>query len=168
MEKIDKQMEVYSKNIKKLNDEFGQDHLTILNLIRGVNFNFNSIINDNKFNEIKNLSDVLKDMMTMDTNKLQNSVINSVNMKINDSFLEFLVKYFIKKRTFYLYVYVLLKNTIHSQNNILLESIKDTDNKKEINDIVDKIKEENNKKIDEYNRFITRILPMIAGLEKSR
>ena len=167
MNKIENKMNIYSNDIKKLNTKFGNDHMTILNLIKGSTFDFNSIITNDKFNEIKNLSEVLKDMVTLNIDKLQNDVINSTNIEINDNFLDFLTKYFIKKRTFYLYVYVLIKNIIDSQNNLLLESIKNTDNKEEINTIVDKIKEENSKKLKEYNRFIEIILPKIVSMQKS-
>lgn len=172
----------YSNNIKKLNNSFDKDHIKILKLISTDEFNFKLIINDKIFKDINNKLIILKELLLIEMERPDSNFLNSKTQEIKDDFVDFLAKYFIKKRIFYLYIYVLLNsknNNTYVQNNIddlnkIKKDIEKTNdpNKKKIieslentiNNLNIQLSNEKNIK-EEYKRFVTKIIPAISNID---
>lgn len=167
----------YSNNIKLLDTKFNINHITILRLLASNDFNIELIINDKNFKNIQNILEVLKDFLSLKVSSLNNNVINSKSFEIKEEFIDFLVKYYIKKRVFYLYIFVLLNNKTSPSKDIKIdisslnqikEDIKDPKAKQVINDTIDKLKlsqEQYKKQASEYKNFVYKILPSIINME---
>jgi hypothetical protein len=169
----------YSNNIKLLDNKFNINHIKILRLLASNDFNIEFIINDKDFKSIDNVVQILKDFFSLKVSPINNDIINSKSLEIKEEFVDFLVKYYIKKRVFYLYIYILLtnKNTINkdikvniASLNQIKDEIKDPRNKEIINDTIEKLKlseVQNKRQADEYRNFAFKILPSIINMEST-